>query len=158
MEKNRRKSERVNVSLEVMIESVSGKREVRISDLSLTGCFVDSISIVNNHEQVKLNARDPKGEWIELKGEVVSIFPGIGFGVQFAQIPEVELNKLKQLIIANGGNLTLTDDANTQKQPSSVEAARELQENSTKPESVRSNEFNKFLEELNDLIDSESKV
>ena len=66
MEDNRRKSERINISLEVVMESSSGNREVRITDLSMDGCFVDNIATMTMHENVSLKVHIPTGEWIVL--------------------------------------------------------------------------------------------
>lgn len=106
MENNRRQSERINVSLEVMMESSSGKYEVRVSDLSMEGCFVDSIAIMSNHDNVALRVRMPSGDWMKLRGEVVSVFPGIGFGVRFLPLDEEERNLLEEVILSGGGHLS----------------------------------------------------
>lgn len=101
MENNRRNKERTSIALETVLESASGKRESRISDLSVSGCFVDSIISPNKGEIVVLTLRIPSGEWIKLNGEVVYVYPGIGFGVRFTRISEEETTRLEQVILAH---------------------------------------------------------
>jgi len=73
MEKDLRQNERINISLEVAVEFSSGKREVRISDLSMSGCFIDSIAPVVKGESVIFMVRLPTtGEQLKLNGEVSS--------------------------------------------------------------------------------------
>ncbi len=38
-----RKEERVPFLMEILLESASGKREARISDIGPEGCYIDSI-------------------------------------------------------------------------------------------------------------------
>ena len=102
MENNRRRNKRATVTLETVIESSSGKRETRISDLSVGGCFVDSIVSPVKDETVVLNVQIPPGDWLKLSGEVVYVYPGIGFGVSFSNVSEEEKALLELLILARG--------------------------------------------------------
>jgi len=99
MENNRRRNERTAVALETVLEWSSGKRETRISDLSLSGCFVDSKVSPTVSEVVILKVRVPPGEWLKLCGEVVYVHPGIGFGVWFTLISEEEKSLLEKIIL-----------------------------------------------------------
>ena len=104
MEKDLRQNERTNISLEVTVEFSSGKREVRISDLSMSGCFIDSIAPVVKGESVIFMVRMPTtGAQLKLNGEVVYIFPNSGFGIRFTDLTEEEQNIIKQLIEERGG-------------------------------------------------------
>ncbi len=104
MEKDLRQNERANVSLEVTVECSSGKREVRISDLSMSDCFIDSIVPVIKGESVIFTVRMPAtGEWLKLNGEVVYVFPNSGFGIKFTDLTDEEQNFIKQLIVERGG-------------------------------------------------------
>ncbi len=105
MEKDLRQNERINISLEVAVEFSSGKREVRISDLSMSGCFIDSIAPVVKGESVIFMVRLlTTGEQLKLNGEVVYIFPNTGFGIRFTDLTEKEQNLIKQLIEERGGH------------------------------------------------------
>jgi Tfp pilus assembly protein PilZ len=103
MEKDLRQNERTNISLEVTVEFSSGKREVRISDLSMSGCFIDSIAPVAKGESVVFTVRVPTtGEQLKLNGEVVYIFPNSGFGIRFTDLTEEEQSIIKRLIEERG--------------------------------------------------------
>lgn len=101
MENNRRNNERTSITLETVLESASGKRESRISDISVSGCFVDSIISPNKGEIVVLSLRIPSGDWMKLNGEVVYVYPGIGFGIRFTRISEEETAQIEQVILAH---------------------------------------------------------
>jgi hypothetical protein len=149
MGNNRRKNERINISLEVMMESSSGKREVRISDLSEGGCFVDSISTMNTGENVSLKTLIPTtNEWVELKGEVVSVFPGIGFGVQFTRLSEKELTRLKQLIVARSGKAPSEPSMKGEEETNSSIESTGSKETDVNAQNKSFNEFEEFVEDL----------
>jgi hypothetical protein len=155
MQNNRRKSERVNVSLEVEIESASGRREVRISDLSEGGCFVDSISIVNMREPISIRARISPNEWIELKGEIVSVFPGIGFGVRFSQLSEKEQDQLRKLIVAHGGTVSPQPEKLAEKE---IQNADQPPAKESDLPAAQKKSFNEFEEFLQDVMGDTSEV
>src|ERR1044072_2922678 len=62
-----RMQERVPVSLDVVCESASGKRDARMSDISASGCYIDSITQVAVGEVVTFKTRLPTGHWIQLR-------------------------------------------------------------------------------------------
>jgi PilZ domain len=90
---------RAPLSLEVIFEGISGKREARISDISLGGCYVDAMQQVGGGEMVKLKIRLPSGEWISLNGNVVytSQIPS-GFGVRFTEMSDEARSSLDKAI------------------------------------------------------------
>jgi CheY-like chemotaxis protein len=98
-----RQYERISILLEIVLESSSGKRDARISDLSMGGCFVDSIAHVSEGETVVFQIRLPAGLWVQLYGEVVYCSPGFGFGLQFTNLAGEERILLEQVILAHGG-------------------------------------------------------
>ena len=86
-----RKQPRIEVCLTARLEGTAA--EVRISDLSEGGCYIDSIAEVVVGGMVKLNILHD-GEWVKLSGIIAHHFPRLGFGVRF-----VNLNKdLHQLV------------------------------------------------------------
>jgi hypothetical protein len=99
-----RNQNRTPVSIKIILEWSSGKREARISDISLGGCFIDYMTPVNKGEQVAFQVKIPDGEWLALTGEVVYVFSGVGFGVRFAPLSESDRIILEHLIIISGGN------------------------------------------------------
>jgi hypothetical protein len=98
-----REHERVPLSLEAVLESSAGKRETRISDLSMGGCYVDSIVTAPVGENVIVSVRMPTGEWMKLSGEVIYCFPGMGFGLCFSSLAEYDRDLLERVVRAKGG-------------------------------------------------------
>ena len=98
MTDERRSEERVPVSLPVRWDGGAGLQEARIEDISLGGCFVNSIGRVDIDEVVTLEIKMPDGEWLLLRGEVASYQPGIGFGLLFTFLTDDEEYALRQII------------------------------------------------------------
>lgn len=99
-----RQFERISLSLQIMLESSSGKREARISDLSMEGCFIDTILEVTAGESVVFDVHLPIGQPVRLSGKVAYNMPRIGFGIRFDDLSEEKTQLLKQIILAHGGN------------------------------------------------------
>ena len=98
MADERRRHERVSTSLAVKWYGLSGIHEARVSDISLGGCFVDTDKRVEMNEIVSLEIGLPSGEWLALRGEVISFQPRIGFGLAFTSLTDDEQLALTQLI------------------------------------------------------------
>jgi hypothetical protein len=98
-----RENERVNLTQSVELDCASGKREVRVTDLSTGGCYVDSISPVNADEIVGLRFMLPHGRSEQIFATVVYVHQGIGFGVQFNDMTREQRTVLEQLILLHGG-------------------------------------------------------
>jgi PilZ domain len=93
----RRKSERVRISLPVKWFGMTGSQEARLQDISFTGCFVDTRARAELTAIVNLQILLPSDEWLTLKGEVTSVQPGIGFGLEFMYETEYERQAVKEL-------------------------------------------------------------
>jgi hypothetical protein len=93
-----REHERYPHLIEIVLESASGKREARIRDLSIGGCFIDSIAGVFVTEPISFVVKHDDGQIIEFSGEVTYIFPGIGFGVKFTVLSEDASEYLDRVI------------------------------------------------------------
>ena len=98
-----RKHERVPLSLEAISEASSGRHEARVSDLSMGGCYVDSIVTLQAGENVVLSIRMPTGEWMKISAEVTYSLPGMGYGVSFTDQIAYDVNLLERAIRASGG-------------------------------------------------------
>jgi hypothetical protein len=109
MQDNRRQNERIPVSLEIVSDFSSGKREARISDLSMSGCFIDSIAKVGEGETLHFRLTLSPGQSVRLHGEVTYIYPGIGFGVRFVNLTKEEEILLRQIILKHGGQVPEPD-------------------------------------------------
>jgi len=62
------------------------------------GCFINTRGQVETGEIVSLAIKLPSGEWLELRGEVTSYQPGIGFGLVFSFLTDEEEYALRQVI------------------------------------------------------------
>jgi PilZ domain-containing protein len=98
MRDERRSSERKRLLLEAKWESMSNTHEARVDDVSVGGCFVNTLGRVELNEEVNLQIQLPSGAWLPLRGHVTSYQPGVGFGVAFTSLSEMETAALKELI------------------------------------------------------------
>jgi len=81
MTDERRKYPRKSVSMEVRWEGMAGKYMARVSDISLGGCFIDTIGKAETGEHLSFSILTPRGEWLALQGYVVAYDPNVGFSV-----------------------------------------------------------------------------
>src|SRR5688500_12149253 len=96
---DRRAEERVPLPLEVAWSSDSGKQHSsRISDISMSGCYVESLGQINVGERIHFKIELALGKWIPLSGVVVYVHPQIGFGVSFTTMTECVKSQLASLI------------------------------------------------------------
>jgi hypothetical protein len=98
MTEDRRSDERVSINLPARWDGLAGRHEARIEDLSLGGCFVNTHGRVDAGEVVSPEIKLPSGEWLPLRGEVVSYQQGIGFGVLFSFLTDEEEQSLRQIV------------------------------------------------------------
>jgi PilZ domain-containing protein len=84
--------------LEVAWESDSGRHTSRISDISLSGCYVESLAQIAVGERVRFKIETTLGEWLPLSGVVVYSHPQIGFGVSFSTLTDGVRSQLADLI------------------------------------------------------------
>ncbi|HYJ47398.1 MAG TPA: PilZ domain-containing protein [Pyrinomonadaceae bacterium] len=94
----RRISPRVSVSLEALWEALSGRREARVSDISLHGCFLEACGQTSVGERMRFLLKTPSGRWINLCGEVVFYQPMVGFGLRFTELSALDQAMLRQLV------------------------------------------------------------
>ncbi len=97
--KERRSDERVSINLPAKWGGLAGTHEARIEDLSVGGCFVNTAGRVDIGEMVEVGIRLPSGEWLPLRGEVVSYQQGIGFGIVFPFLTDDEEQSLREIIV-----------------------------------------------------------
>lgn len=83
-----RTHERTAILTEIEMTSASGRREARISDLSLGGCFVDTIVTARVGEDITLRLGLDSDQPIEVSGTIVYILDGFGFGISFGELTE----------------------------------------------------------------------
>ena len=95
---DRREDKRKEMTLDVRWEGGSGRHTARISDLSLGGCYLDTLGQVSVGEIVGLEIKLRSGEWLPLSGSVAFHHPGVGFSVCFNFLTDEEQEQLAQLI------------------------------------------------------------
>ena len=98
MRENTRRNERYPLPLEVYWESLSGKHEARISDISLGGCYMESLAQVIVGEEIQFEIRLPTGGRMPLRGKVIYHQPNLGFGVSFINLSIMARNVLTHVI------------------------------------------------------------
>ncbi|MFN2412122.1 MAG: PilZ domain-containing protein [Pyrinomonadaceae bacterium] len=90
-----RRQERISHFVEVTLESSSGKQQARMSDLSLGGCFIDSIADVPKGEKIAFEIVRPGEAPLRFSGTVVYTLPGMGFGVEFTELNDEQKTYLE---------------------------------------------------------------
>lgn len=95
--------EQVSVSLEVVWHGTAGKYDARMSEVSLEGCFIDSMGQEVLGETINFKVHLPSGPWVTLEGEVIYREYPICFEVRFTDLIEENRKLLLQVIAAHGG-------------------------------------------------------
>lgn len=88
MSEERRENPRQPFLDEIMLEFSSGQREARISDISMGGCYVDSIAAVSEGEPVSFELSTGDGSSLSFTGEVAYVLQSMGFGIKFTSLTE----------------------------------------------------------------------
>ena len=68
------------------------------SDVSLGGCYIESLNPVTVGEVLNLGLRLPSNEILAIRGEVRYHQPTIGFGIKFLQLSSLQRVVLERLI------------------------------------------------------------
>lgn len=96
-----RRHPRVCVPLTVVLDCMSGRREVRVADLGAGGCYVDTLTGVVPKETVGLTFLLQEGTTMALSGTVAYVHPGIGFGVEFTSLTSEQRLFIARIIAAS---------------------------------------------------------
>ncbi|MGH9240498.1 MAG: PilZ domain-containing protein [Vicinamibacterales bacterium] len=92
----RRRHPRRGVLLDCRIEGTSAHATLRITDLSVGGCYVDSRFPVSIGSKITVRVlADPE---VLLPGRVTSAQPGFGFGIEFDELPDATCTQLLALM------------------------------------------------------------
>ena len=83
----------------------TGTGQCRISDLSLSGCFVNSLvaPLQGDETSVEVAIGD---HTFTMKGRVVYVDPGMGFALQFSEVARRERDDLERLLRALASEAT----------------------------------------------------
>jgi PilZ domain len=93
-----REDERKSFIAEVVLEFASGKRQVRVSDISAGGCYVESIISVQVGDEIKFELLDRNGDRLPFTGQIAYHFDGMGFGVKFTNLTNEQKKYLEGII------------------------------------------------------------
>jgi PilZ domain len=87
--------ERLPMPLEVRI---LGAHAARSRDLSMGGCYIETVAHVTVGQFLLFELKLPSGRWLSLRGEVIYHRRNHGFGVGFVDLPEETQRMLEHLI------------------------------------------------------------
>lgn len=91
---NKRRYPRLPVLVECRLDGTSGRHEMRMTDLSPGGCFVDTSMSFPEGTPVTLYAQLGGGE-VALPGRVIPVKTGgFGFGIEFVDLDEAARKQL----------------------------------------------------------------
>ena len=97
MDDDRRSRPRLSVHLDAVWHDEE-RQPARITDLSEGGCYLDTVGEVMVGEIVAFRVLLPDDDWLYLEGEVRHHRHGLGFGVQFVDLNEEQVEKLLRLL------------------------------------------------------------
>ena len=96
----RRSTPRLRVSLDAVWDNTRGNHPARITDLSLGGCYLDTVGETMTGEVVCFRVALSDGDWLYLEGEVRHHMPRMGFGVRFVDLETQQEDKIKAILAA----------------------------------------------------------
>jgi len=94
---DKRRHVRLPMIIECQVDGISGHGSMRMSDLSLSGCYIDTSTAVALGAEVAI-AAVLKDRPVVLTGRVVHSHPRIGFGVQFEALPADVVGVIQQFL------------------------------------------------------------
>ncbi len=94
----RRSSPRLSVSLEAVWDSATDNHPALVTDLSRGGCYLNTVGETRSGEIVGFRVLLPDGDWLYVEGEVRHHSAGRGFGVQFIDLEQQQLEKIDWLL------------------------------------------------------------
>lgn len=93
---------RVPLRLEVQWNGWENQSPDVTSDVSLSGCYIESLNPVTVGEVLNLGLRLPSNEILPIRCEVRYHQPTIGFGIKFLQLSRFQRDVLQRLIAYSG--------------------------------------------------------
>ncbi len=95
--RERRRYPRVRGPFEGEWAGASGNREARIWDLSIGGCYIDSLNDQRPGEHIDVDIPMPEGH-IHAGGKVVYSTPNQGFAVHFTEVADDDRDVLRRAV------------------------------------------------------------
>ena len=93
-----RRAGRATLLIEVKYEGSGVRANTRISDISETGIFVDSMSPLPLGANLKLTFTLPNGHVVEAEGRVAHCQPRIGMGIEFSSLKPEDAAAISQAV------------------------------------------------------------
>lgn len=81
-----RKYERIPLIAEIILDSSAGRRPSRISDLSMGGCYIESITSFREGDLLAFDLIHADGQSLRFTGNVAYVLEGMGFGLTFTNM------------------------------------------------------------------------
>jgi hypothetical protein len=81
-----RKHKRTDIVREIVLQSSAGQRSSRISDMSMGGCYIESITDFRKGETIEFDLASTGGEVLRFSGNVAYVLAGFGFGLTFTNL------------------------------------------------------------------------
>jgi hypothetical protein len=98
MTKEKRRHGRFPLVLAASWDGAGNNSQARTTDISVTGCFIDSLGQVLVGETHNFKLIPPDGEDISVEGKIIYQQPGLGFGVRFTKISDADRLRLDALL------------------------------------------------------------
>lgn len=83
--------------IEIILDSSAGRRSSRISDLSLGGCFVESITSYRVGEVLAFELQSSDGKVLRFSGRVAYVLETFGFGLEFLDLASEQREFLEKI-------------------------------------------------------------
>ena len=100
MNEERRLHPRVARPFDGTWRGASGVTRCRIADISIGGCFVQTLALPAAGETTVLTVAIGESHAITFTGTVVYVDPGMGFAVQFTPLESADVDELQRLLKA----------------------------------------------------------
>lgn len=75
---------------ETMIEGLSGRHAARLNDVSIGGCYIDTIIEATVGDRISFDIKNSDGEAVRFNGTVAYNIVGMGFGVKYDPLTDAQ--------------------------------------------------------------------
>lgn len=94
----RRAAPRKNVSLEAVWDGTAGRYEARVSDISLSGCYMDTIGETEVGALINFQLQLAGNDRLSLRGQVTHYQRTVGMGLRFVSLTPEDEAKIRALL------------------------------------------------------------
>ena|SRR5688572_1584646 len=100
MNDERRQHPRVARPFEGTWKGASGVTRCRVADISIGGCFVQTLALPATGETTTVTIAFGESHTLSFTGTVVYVDPGMGFAMQFTPLSSGPADELRRLFVA----------------------------------------------------------